>query len=76
MNWFGVTAGATWLGASLIDLAPGIADAQARELDLLSFSEDASGHDWHYLLAPILASLHLFLPTAKLKKVDPGAATG
>jgi hypothetical protein len=50
-DWFGVTAGATWLGASLIDLAPYIADARAQDLDLLSFSEDASGHDWHYLLA-------------------------
>lgn len=50
-DWFGVTATATWLGASLIDLAPYIADARAQELDLVSFSEDASGHDWHYLLA-------------------------
>jgi hypothetical protein len=50
-DWFGVTATGTWLAASLIDLAPYIADARAQELDLLSFSEEASGHDWHYLLA-------------------------
>jgi hypothetical protein len=48
---FGVAATGTWLAASLADLAPYIADARAQELDLLSFSEEASGHDWHYLLA-------------------------
>jgi hypothetical protein len=33
------------------DLSWYIADARARELDLLSFSPDASGHDWSYLLS-------------------------
>ena len=48
---FGVTATAAWLAASLGDLAVYIADARAQELDLLSFSEDGGGHDWHFLLA-------------------------
>jgi hypothetical protein len=50
-DWFGSAAASTWLAASLIDLAPYIADARAQELDLLSFSEDGGGHDWHFLLA-------------------------
>lgn len=50
-DWFGVTACVSWLAASLIDLAPYIADARAQELDLVSFSPDGGGHDWHYLLA-------------------------
>ena len=49
-DWFGVAACGLWLAASLADLAPYIADARAMELDLVSFSEDASGHDWNYLL--------------------------
>lgn len=50
-DWFGVAACGTWLAASLADLAPYIADARAQELDLVSFSPDGGGHDWHYLLA-------------------------
>jgi hypothetical protein len=50
-DWFGAFVCVIWLGASFGDLAPYIADARAQELDLVSFSPDASGHDWHYLLA-------------------------
>lgn len=50
-DWFGVAAAGAWLAASLADLAPYIADARAQELDLVSFSPDGGGHDWHYLLA-------------------------
>ena len=50
-DWFGAIACGTWLAASLADLAPYIADARAQELDLVSFSPDAAGHDWHFLLA-------------------------
>lgn len=49
-DWFGAVACGTWLAASLADLSVYIADARAQELDLVSFSPDASGHDWHYLL--------------------------
>lgn len=27
------------------------ADARAQDLDLVSFSPDGGGHDWHYLLS-------------------------
>lgn len=50
-DWFGIAACGAWLAASLADLAPYIADARAQELDLVSFSPDGGGHDWHYLLA-------------------------
>lgn len=50
-DWFALPVCGAWLAASLGDLATYIADARAMELDLLSFSEDASGHDWNYLLA-------------------------
>jgi hypothetical protein len=50
-DWFGAVACGTWLAASLADLAPYIADARAQELDLVSFSPEGGGHDWHYLLA-------------------------
>jgi hypothetical protein len=50
-DWFGTAAVGTWLAASFADLSPYIADARAQELDLVSFSEDGAGHDWHYLLA-------------------------
>ena len=50
----GITFGAAicglFLAASLGDLSWYIADARARELDLLSFSPDGSGHDWAFLL--------------------------
>ena len=49
-DWFGVAVCGLFLAASLGDLSWYIADARARELDLLSFSPDASGHDWSYLL--------------------------
>lgn len=49
-DWFGVAVCGLFLAASLGDLSWYIADARARELDLLSFSPDASGHDWAYLL--------------------------
>lgn len=50
-DWFGAVCCGTWLAASLAELAPYIADARAQELDLVSFSPDGGGHDWHYLLA-------------------------
>lgn len=50
-DWFGAVACGTWLAASLAELAPYIADARAQDLDLVSFSPDGAGHDWHYLLA-------------------------
>lgn len=50
-DWFGALACGTWLAASLAELAPYIADARAQDLDLVSFSPDGGGHDWHYLLA-------------------------
>jgi hypothetical protein len=50
-DWFGAVACGTWLAASLADLAPYIGDARAQALDLVSFSPDGGGHDWHYLLA-------------------------
>jgi hypothetical protein len=28
-----------------------VGDARAQDLDLVSFSPDGGGHDWHYLLA-------------------------
>ena len=49
-DWFGVAICGLFLASSLGDLSWYIADARARELDLLSFSPDASGHDWSYLL--------------------------
>ena len=50
-DWFGAVACGTWLAASLAELAPYIADARAQDLDLVSFSPDGAGHDWHFLLA-------------------------
>src|SRR5262249_54891925 len=50
-DWFGAVGCGTWLAASLGDLAPYIGDARAQELDLVSFSPDGGGHDWHFLLA-------------------------
>jgi hypothetical protein len=50
-DWFGAVACGTWLAASLADLAPYIADARAQEMDLVNFSPDGGGHDWHFLLA-------------------------
>lgn len=49
-DWFGVAICGLFLAASLGDLSWYIADARARELDLVSFSPDTSGHDWAYLL--------------------------
>jgi hypothetical protein len=50
-DWFALSVCGTWLAASLADLAPYIADARAQAMDLVSFSPDGGGHDWHYLLA-------------------------
>ena len=50
-DWFGAVACGTWLAASLADLATYIADARAQAMDLVSFSPDGGGHDWHFLLA-------------------------
>ena len=50
-DWFGAVACGTWLAASLADLATHIADARAQAMDLVSFSPDGGGHDWHFLLA-------------------------
>ena len=52
-DWFGAVACGTWLAASLADLATYIADARAQAMDLVSFSPDGGGHDWHFLLAPV-----------------------
>lgn len=49
-DWFGVAICALFLAASLGDLSWYVADARAQELDLVSFSPDGGGHDWHYLL--------------------------
>jgi hypothetical protein len=49
-DWFGAAVCGLFLAASLGDLSWYIADARARELDLLSFSPDGSGHDWAFLL--------------------------
>ena len=51
---FGAALGGWWLGSSLIDCAPYIADARARMLPLLSGAtgrEDWEGHDWYQLLS-------------------------
>lgn len=39
-----------WLAISLADVATYADDARALQLDLVSLSEDGSGHDWTYLL--------------------------
>jgi hypothetical protein len=49
-DWFGLACAAVLLGASLGHLAVYVADASVRELDLVSFSPDAAGHDWNWLL--------------------------
>lgn len=49
-DWFGVAACGLFLAASFGDASWYIADARARELDLVSFSPDGGGHDWAYLL--------------------------
>lgn len=50
-DWFGVAVCALFLASSLGDLSWYIADARAQQLDLVSFSSDGGGHDWHYLLS-------------------------
>lgn len=47
---FGVAICALFLASSLGDLSWYVADARAQDLDLVSFSPDGGGHDWHYLL--------------------------
>lgn len=49
-DWFGVAVCALFLASSFGDMSWYIADARAQELDLVSFSPDGGGHDWHYLL--------------------------
>lgn len=49
-DWFGITICGLFLASSLGDLSWYIADARAQDLDLVSFSPDGGGHDWHYLL--------------------------
>ncbi len=49
-DWFGVAICGLFLASSLGDLSWYIADARAQDLDLVSFSPDGGGHDWHYLL--------------------------
>ncbi len=65
-DWFGVAACGLWLASSFADLAPYIADARAMELDLVSFSEDASGHDWNYLLG----KAHLLYQDHAIARLD------
>ncbi|HTM43936.1 MAG TPA: hypothetical protein VL137_03220 [Polyangiaceae bacterium] len=48
-DYFGACVCTCWLGFSLQDSAPYIADARAQALPLISFSNDPL-HDWHYLL--------------------------
>jgi hypothetical protein len=50
-DWFGLAVCALFLASSLGDASWYIADARAQQLDLVSFSPDGGGHDWHYLLA-------------------------
>lgn len=50
-DWFGVAVCALFLASALGDLSWYVADARAQDLDLVSFSPDGGGHDWHYLLA-------------------------
>lgn len=49
-DWFGLAVCGLFLASSLGDLSWYIADARAQDLDLVSFSPDGGGHDWHYLL--------------------------
>jgi hypothetical protein len=49
-DWFGAAVCGLFLASALGDLSWYIGDARARDLDLGSFSPDASGHDWAYLL--------------------------
>ncbi|MEX2180843.1 MAG: hypothetical protein WD771_02270 [Gemmatimonadaceae bacterium] len=49
-DWFGVAICGLFLASSLGDLSWYVADARAQDLDLVSFSPDGGGHDWHYLL--------------------------
>jgi hypothetical protein len=70
-DWFGAVACGTWLAASLADLAPYIGDARAQELDLVSFSPDGGGHDWHFLLANA-GMLRRDLEIARLARAGAG----
>ncbi len=49
----GVAVCGGWLAISLARMAWYMADARALELDLVSFSPDASGHDWNYLFTSL-----------------------
>lgn len=45
----GVAVCGGWLAVALARMSWYMADARELELDLVSFSPDASGHDWNYL---------------------------
>ena len=49
----GVAVCAGWLAIALARMAWYMADARVLELDLVSFSPDASGHDWNYLFKSV-----------------------
>ncbi len=49
----GVAVCGGWLALSLGRMAVYMADARVLELDLVSFSPDASGHDWNYLFTSL-----------------------
>lgn len=49
----GVAVCGGWLAISLGRMAWYMADARVLELDLTSFSPDASGHDWNYLFKSV-----------------------
>lgn len=49
-DWFGAAICGLFLASSLGELSWYIADARARDLDLVSFSEEGAIHDWSYLL--------------------------
>ncbi len=49
----GVAVCGGWLAISLARMAWYMADARVLELDLVSFSPDASGHDWNYLFTSV-----------------------
>jgi len=60
-NPFGACSGAWWLGQSLLDCAPYIADARVRQLLLTSGETgqtDWEGHDWFQLLSRTGLLLH------------------
>jgi hypothetical protein len=51
-DYFGLCVCICWLGFSLQDAAPYIADARAQAMPLIGFSDDPI-HDWNYLLRSV-----------------------